>query len=161
VNVNHQGKKILPLRSWNYYLKASECAAEHVNIEDLPDIHWLDVDQVTKDTPLRVLAARSFVKGEVVGLFWGKVIDTKVQPSRYALQSKYGIVDPLRGVTDRGTKFHGMAMHLVAEPEPSTLANAEILESFLVVALKPIKAGEEIFFQHRTLMVWPPRYPSE
>lgn len=60
-----------------------------------------------------MFAARKFEEGEVIGLFYGCKISKK--PSKYALQTKYGVFDPLTGLKDGGRLTSFMAMHHVVE----------------------------------------------
>jgi hypothetical protein len=116
-----------------------------------PDVRWLTVsDESDSDNirAIRVEVARAFETDEIIALFWGDVINEKMQPSNYALQSKYGIVDPLQGLTDKADSVHYLAMHLFAEPDHPRMASAEVQESFLITALQPIAKGAEIFFLH-------------
>jgi hypothetical protein len=118
------------------------------------DVAWLNVRIDKETSKSRVISARDFVKGEYISLFMGKVLNSSQKKSQYALQSKFGTVDPKRGILDSGSATLEFAMHLVVKTDKVNAVNAKILDSFLVVATKEIKAGDEIFFSCKSKDVW-------
>jgi hypothetical protein len=160
VNTNHKqkGKKFQfgHRFKWHYIL-----TAKGTNRVIAP-ARWLTVKVTeayseTGMSRLGVFAQQNFKKDDYIGLYPGKVIDTKSKKfSPYAKRTKFGIIDPIglndhinseRSVIDGPmSSLYGMGLHMVYETGNKHLVNAEMDDFFLVKATKPIGVGEEIMF---------------
>ena len=113
----------------------------------VPMASWFAVKVSTIDTSdLGVFALRPFVSGELIAFFYGHRHQKDTPPTKWALETRFGIYDPLRGLIGSGREAPYMAMHLVKESNEDSMINATISENFLVHATKDIQVGDEISF---------------
>ena len=113
---------------------------------------WFHVQKSSIDSnSIGVFALRNFVAGELIALFYGHRYDNITKQnneavSKWALETRYGIYDPMRGLIGSGREAPYMAMHLVVVSQDDDTINAKISENFLVHATKDINVGDEISF---------------
>ena len=153
---SHKNKLFTRLDEWAIDIHFSNWIQDSVDESSVPMVSWLFVhDSNQNKDDIGVFAARKFEEAEVIGLFYGWKISK--QPSKYALQTKYGVFDPFTGLKDGGRLTSFMAMHHVVEVEDDGLVNAMMSSNFLVTATKVIEIGEEILFKHDKTVVWHPK----
>jgi hypothetical protein len=113
-------------------------------VKDNPLVEWLYVKQ-KEDGSLGVFALRKFEVGEVIGVYFGSDRENDAAaPSRFAVQSKHGKIDPLRGLTGGGTPNYFMAMHEAQVTKVLEDANAVLYPNMLVKASQGIEVMSEI-----------------
>jgi hypothetical protein len=159
-NTHVNKKYYTKIPEWAFDLDFSAWRKEGVDEELTPMASWLLVEKSKhEEHKIGVFAARQFVAGELIGLFYGlRIVDqSNPDPTEYALESRYGIYDPKRGLDDSGRYAPYMAMHLVVEVNNDDMVNAKMYANFLVRATKDIDIGDELYFQHDANEVWRPR----
>lgn len=130
-----------------YDLDFPEWRLPNVDPLKIPMASWFAVKVSTIDTSdLGVFALRAFVSGELIAFFYGHRHNKETPPTKWALETRFGIYDPLRGLIGSGREAPYMAMHLVKQSNEDSMINATISEKFLVHATKDIQAGDEISF---------------
>jgi hypothetical protein len=116
--------------------------------EKNPMVEWFYVRKKDANT-LGVFARRQFEKDEVVAVFFEALNSKKDEKiSRYALNSPYGIIDPLRGIASGGKPAFYMAMHEACVTYEEGTENTILLKNMIVRATKVIKDGDEIIIKY-------------
>ena len=97
---------------------------------------------------LGLFSRRVFVKDEVIGIYFGtKPIIEEL--SKYAINTLYGVFDPLQGQTHcGGTPCYYMALHEAKVASGEEIANAILLKNLLVKATTTIELGDEIILSY-------------
>jgi hypothetical protein len=113
-----------------------------------PVVEWLYVKQTEKNI-LGVFARRKFEAGEIVAIYFGFEKATGTN-SEYAVTTRYGTFDPVRGLIGSGTHMYYMAMHIAKAADDSKPANAKLANNLLVKATRTIENGDEIFLEFET-----------
>ena len=137
------------LPEWAYDLEFPEWRKPSADHTKVPMASWFYVKESSiNNGSIGVFASRKFNMGELIGLFYGHRYNEENPPkegiSKWALESRYGIYDPKRGLIGSGREAPYMAMHLLVESDDDGIINATISANFLVYSTKEINIGDEI-----------------
>ena len=122
LEVNHEQNfedcPIIKLRNWQFDMSFEEWThhlKQPVRCEGkLPLVEWLEYKPLSDIySVIGCFAKRDFLNDEVIALFWGKYITSKVKPTTFAFSNQYGTYDALRGFYGNGKAVFNMGVHMM------------------------------------------------
>lgn len=153
VGVNHKTQYITKNYEWLYCIKfakwwkTDEENEQNNRDKTNPVIEWFFLTEKNEDD-IGVYSRRTFEKGEVVGIYFGKLPTTN-EYSKYAINTPYGVFDPIRGHTQcGGTPAYYLGIHEAKVASGNDIANTMLFKNLLVKATKTIEIGDEIILEY-------------